>query len=204
MEINDIIANGFYLGLRYSELVAMLRNEHDICLTERTLKRILRRMGLSRRNGYSDIANVIRFISGLINGSGQLHGYRWMYYRCRLNGFHVKEEDVRLILAELDPSGVADRRHRRLRRRQYFGRGPNFLWHVDSYDKLKPYGICINGCIDGFSRKIMWVNAYSTSSDPTIIDGYFMHTVEQLKGCPCIVRSDPGTENGVVGSLQQF
>ena len=27
--------------------------------------------------------------------------------------------------------------------------GPNFLWHCDGYDKLKPYGLCIHGCIDG-------------------------------------------------------
>ena len=27
--------------------------------------------------------------------------------------------------------------------------GPNFIWHMDGYDKLKPYGITIHGCIDG-------------------------------------------------------
>ena len=26
--------------------------------------------------------------------------------------------------------------------------GPD-LWHVDSYDKLKPYGFTIHGCVDG-------------------------------------------------------
>ena len=34
---------------------------------------------------------------------------------------------------------------------------------IDSYDKLKPYGIGINGCIDGFSRHIMWMEAYTTT-----------------------------------------
>jgi len=28
--------------------------------------------------------------------------------------------------------------------------GPNYLWHVDGYDKLKPFGMAISGCIDGF------------------------------------------------------
>ncbi|KAF3859970.1 hypothetical protein F7725_000225, partial [Dissostichus mawsoni] len=36
---------------------------------------------------------------------------------------------------------------------------------MDSYDKLKPYGNAINGCIDGFSRYIMWMEAYTTNSD---------------------------------------
>ncbi len=37
----------------------------------------------------------------------------------------------------------------------------NMQWpqHVDSFDKLKPYGIAINGCTDGFSRHIMWMEA---------------------------------------------
>jgi hypothetical protein len=40
---------------------------------------------------------------------------------------------------------------KRLKRRIYCC--PNYLWHFDAYDKLKPYGICIHGCIDGFCSK---------------------------------------------------
>lgn len=31
-----------------------------------------------------------------------------------------------------------------------FLQGPNFIWHVDGYDKLTPYGITLHGCIDGW------------------------------------------------------
>ena len=27
--------------------------------------------------------------------------------------------------------------------------GPNFIWHVDGYDKLSHFNLCIHGCIDG-------------------------------------------------------
>ena len=27
--------------------------------------------------------------------------------------------------------------------------GPNYCWHVDSYDKFKPFGFAIHGCVDG-------------------------------------------------------
>ena len=27
--------------------------------------------------------------------------------------------------------------------------GPNYVWHCDGYDKLKPYGFAIHGCMDG-------------------------------------------------------
>uniref|UniRef100_A0A8C4HR76 Integrase core domain-containing protein n=1 Tax=Dicentrarchus labrax TaxID=13489 RepID=A0A8C4HR76_DICLA len=136
--------------------------------------------------------------------SGQLHGYRWMYAKCRENGLRVRKEDVRLVLKELDPRGVSSRQAGRLRRRRYFSRRPNFIWHLDSYHKLKPYGICINGCIDGFSRKIVWLNAYTTSSDPKLIGGYYMEAVQRLKGCPRVVRGDLGTENGYVRGFQRF
>ena len=29
-------------------------------------------------------------------------------------------------------------------------KGPNYIWHADGYDKLKPFGITIHGCIDGW------------------------------------------------------
>ena len=31
----------------------------------------------------------------------------------------------------------------------YLTQGPRYLWHIDGYDKLKPYGFSIHGCIDG-------------------------------------------------------
>ena len=111
---------------------------------------------------------------------------------------------MRLLLGILDPNGVDQRRRRRLQRRQYRGIGPNFTWHMDSYDKLKPYGICINGCIDGFSRKVIWLQAHHTSSNPRVIAGYFMKAVLNAEGCPRRVRADRGNENGTVKDLQTF
>ena len=69
----------------------------------------------------------------------------------------------------LDPEGIAARKRHRLRRRQYKSKGPNFVWHIDSYDKLKPYGIAINGCIDGFSINFVWLEASTTNIDPKVV-----------------------------------
>ncbi len=55
----------------------------------------------------------------------------------------------------IDPEGVILRRHRVMRRRTYISQGPNFMIHIDGYDKLKPYGFPIHGAMDGFSRTIM-------------------------------------------------
>ena len=52
----------------------------------------------------------------------------------------------------IDPEGVSLRKAHRLKRRKYRAKGPNYVWHVNGYDKLKPYGFCIHGSIDGYSR----------------------------------------------------
>lgn len=78
------------------------------------------------------------------------------------------------------------------------------MWHVDSYDKLKPFGICINGAIDGFSRLMIWLHAYSTNSNPTIIAGYFISKVEGRMGTPSRIRADLGTENVTMAEMQRF
>ena len=93
---------------------------------------------------------------------------------------------------------------RRLRRRQYHSKGPDFLWHIDSFDKLKQYGLCVNGFIDGFSRKIIWVNVYKTSSNPRVVAGYYIEAVSKRRGCPALMRGDNGKENGIVAQMQQF
>lgn len=52
----------------------------------------------------------------------------------------------------IDPESVDRRKKHKLIRRHYVNPGPNFMWHIDGNDKLKPYGFAIHGCIDGFSR----------------------------------------------------
>ena len=39
-----------------------------------------------------------------------------------------------------------------------------YVWDVDGYDKLKPYGFCIHGAIDGYSRRILFRSVSSTTS----------------------------------------
>lgn len=194
----------FRLGLPYSDIVDLLASLHGIVISERNLKRKLRQLRLWRRKHFTNVEEVVAFIEGELRGHGQMHGYRWMHRRCIHVGMTVKRDMVRDILAALDPEGVRLRRRRRLVRRRYISPGPNFAWHMDSYDKLKPYGIAINGCIDGFSRRVIWLKASYTNNNPRVVAGYFLRKVESLGGCPALVWADRGTENGVVEILQTF
>lgn len=203
-EMDTLIQFYFSLGLRQIEIRCCLASNHNIFISERTLKRKLRNLNLYRRKYFSNIIEVCGFIEDTLQTHGQLHGYKWMHLKCLQNNIVTTQNIVRLLLQIIDPTGVEIRTRKRLRRRQYKNKGPNFLWHMDCYDKLKPYGICISGCIDGFSRKVLWLKASNNSNDPKIIAGYFIETISDLGGTPLTVRADLGTENGVVHQLQTF
>lgn len=82
--------------------------------------------------------------------------------------------------------------------------GPNFIWHIDGYDKLKPYGFCIHGAIDGYSRRILWLEVGPSNNDPMVTVQYYIDCVRQLGGCPRVVRGDCGTENIHIAAVQRF
>ena len=136
--------------------------------------------------------------------SGENLGYRAMWNRLRSKGVHVPRDYVYGCLKHMDPVGTAERRRRRLRRRMYCSLGPNFCWHFDGYDKLKPFGFPIHGCIDGYSRRVLWLKIGPTNNDPQVVALHFAETLLELKTVPKMVRCDRGTENVHVKRIQIF
>ena len=116
---------------------------------------MLRRLSFYRKGNSSNVNDVIEFIETELNGSGSEIGYRQMLQRCIQVGLRATRKTFATIIKEHDPEGVELRRRKRLRNRLYFAREPNWVWHIDGYDKLKLYGFNIHGAIDGFSRCIL-------------------------------------------------
>ena len=114
----------------------------------------------------------------------------------------VPRSKVADILRELDPEGCSERCMHRLKRRLYINPGPNFCWHLDGYDKHKLFGFPIHGCIDGFSRKMIWLKVTRSNNSPDVILKFYLDSVRELGGCPQKVRIDYGTENGLVAAAQ--
>ena len=124
-----------------------------------------------------------------------------------MHGISSDKETVRELLRILDPEGVELRSRHRLQRRKYKTAWPNHLWHKDGFDKLKPFGFCIHGAIDGYSRRVMslmLVDVGPTNSDPFVIARYYLDCMRQVGEIPKIIRSDCGTENVKVAILQYF
>lgn len=67
---------------------------------------------------------------------------------------------------------------------------------------MKPFGICINGALDGYSRFIIWLRAGRTASNLKVIGGYYVNAIQNLGGCPETVRTDMGTENVIMERIQ--
>ena len=122
----DWIQAYFRMGLYYKDIARILAQKHGIIISERHLKRILKDLGLSRR-GFSDIGDVILFVKAELDTLGQLHVYRTMYAKCLANDINVRKEDIRIIISLLDPEGCNARRARRLHRRSYYAKGPNYI-----------------------------------------------------------------------------
>lgn len=194
----------FFAGFKYCEIVLILYRCHNISISIRHLKRILKVNNFGRRNvestPFEDVKNII---TNEIQLSGECIGYRSMWRRLENDyKIKVKRNEVMRIMKEVDPEGVLSRKAHRLKRRRYNVKGPNFVWHIDGYDKLKPFGFCIHGAIDGYSRRIMWLEVGASNNDPKCIAYYYLNTIKKMKCAPRVIRGDCGTENSNISFLQ--
>ena len=203
---DDLVAEYFNQGYTNNEIVFALLSTHGVCISLATLKRILQRLGLRRRhNTMSPIHDIIGAILDIIEHSGQCLGYRTVWKRlCSQYNMRVTRNEVMKLMRVIDGQAVERRRKRRLLRRRYICPGPNYVWHIDGYDKLKPFGFAIHGAIDGFSRRILWLEVGRSNNNPDIIAMYYLDTVKQLGGSPLRCRCDLGTENSKLEELQTF
>ena len=75
---------------------------------------------------------------------------------------------------------------------------------ADGYDKFKPFGFPVHGCIDGWGRKLLWLVATRSNNSPDNSGSYFLDAVKTCGGCPCELVTDLGTENKIMASMQAF
>ena len=86
----------------------------------------------------------------------------------------------------------------------------NTSWNVHDSPKhlapisLKKWGFCIHGCVDGFSRKLLWLKVATTNNDPLVIANYYLQHIKSHKIVPSLIRMDKGSENIYCDDLQAF
>jgi len=130
-------------------------------------------------------------------------GYRRMHKALLNRGLVCRKEDVRKELKNIDPDGVAYRKRRRLQRRKYQSPGPNYVWHIDGHNKLKTFGFSIHGCIDGYSRKLIWLEVGTTNKMLKVIARYYIDAVQNF-GVPDKLKADNGTKHALVEPMHTY
>ena len=78
------------------------------------------------------------------------------------------------------------------------------MFFYAGYDKLKPFGFPINGAIDGFSRKVLWLEVTRSNNSPQSVAQLYLQCVRENEGCPLQTRTDCGTENGIIAGAQCY
>ena len=106
------------------------------------------------------------------------------------------------MLKEIDPEGSELRRRHRLKRRVYVNQGPDYTWHLDGYDKLKPFGFAIHGAIDGYNRKSLCLKVLRSNNSN--IAALYLSCVGELQGTPVKIITDLGTENALAAAIHSF
>ena len=195
IERDDLVAIYYYMGYTVDEIVGFLALRHSIGISTRQVHRLLRNRNLRRRLRESNLEDIVRAVMIELSGSGTDIGYRTMRQRLMLyHNLVATNETVRQTLSVLDYEGVLTRSRRRMHRLTYYNKGPNFAYHVDGWDKLKPYGLSVHGCVDGFSRRVLWLEACNSNKNPMYIAHFYLKYVETISGVPVILRGDRGTE----------
>ncbi|XP_056621425.1 uncharacterized protein LOC130435120 isoform X2 [Triplophysa dalaica] len=198
----DLLRKYFRDGHTYSVILDILASKHNLKFSLRTLKIKLNRLSLYRRKSYTPLDIVQAAITEELDGPGQHYGYCTMCQILRQKySLTVNRQDVMYMMADLDPLGVVQRSRRMFVRRVYHSLGPNHTWHVDGYDKLKPYGLAISGCIDGYSRKVMWLVCGASNNNPEVIAHHYLQCATEFGVIPKLLRTDCGTENGVMAAI---
>ena len=200
----ELIRSYCYGGFKYDEIRELLEKNHDINMSIATLKRQVKAYGRKRKKPEYDVNEVREKIRGLLDGPGCSGGYRTVWHTLEMQGIRVPRKILQEILKDVDPDGTAERKAHRLQWRTYHNRGPNDVCHCDGYDKLKPFGFPIHGCIDGCSRKMLWLHVTRSNNSPHNIADYYLDAVQHFGGCPQKLVTDLGTENGIVASIQSF
>ncbi|XP_048586325.1 uncharacterized protein LOC125568343 [Nematostella vectensis] len=195
-----------------AEQLSCLRNEfnswaqvaRDLGVSRQTVYNRRRELGFSMDfEGFSNMSEndldvVVREELNAFPGTGETN----LIAGLRRRGLWIQRWKVRESIVIVDPINRANRWAQRIVRRPYSVPNPNFLWHIDTNMKMRRWQMCIHGCVDGFSRAIIYLVVNPNNLAATVLSCFQNSTTKW--GHPSRVRADDGGENVVVGEYMEY
>ncbi len=162
-----------------------------LMVSRTTLWRHCRSLGFYTANSIldSELDAIVQMLvqrspnSGAIMMWGYLRGY----------GLTVSRKRVRESMLRVSPRLVELRTSTTVVRRRYNVASSNALWHIDGLHCLIRWRIVIHGGIDGYSRKVTYLQASDNNKAATVFQHFL--AAARIHGWPSRVRSDYGGEN---------
>lgn len=179
------------IGFTWTKIAQMLG------VSRWTVHRRVVEYGLDNMRGFDGLTDeaLDEIIRTYINSHGGATGYNLISGYIKSLGLRIQRRRIRERLAKLDPENTALRWGVVVSRRKYFVPWPNSLWHLDGHHSLIRWKLVIHGCIDGFSRRIMFLKCSNNNKAATVLN-LFVCTVENDGGrWPSRIRVDHGVEN---------
>lgn len=129
----------------------------------------------------------------IVHNAQRNRGEKFMRGLLRASGYGATREQLRASINRVDGPGRQLRKQRAVKRRVYQVAGPHHLWHMDGHHKLIKYGIVTHGCIDGYSRTILYIDCSDNNRAATPLMLFKLAIREHM--IPSRVRGDKGGEN---------
>ncbi|KAB0805136.1 hypothetical protein PPYR_02106 [Photinus pyralis] len=142
------------------------------------------RKGLNISDHMVDDHDLKAVIEGILQETPNA-GETYVLGSLKSKNIFVQRWRVREHISTIDPLGRELRRRSAIKRRVYKVQGANYLWHIDSNHKLVNFRFVYHGCIDGFSRAIIYLECLTNNKANSVTEF----------GLPSRVRGDRGTEN---------
>ena len=111
-------------------------------------------------------------------------------------GIYAPRSQIRESINRVDYAGRQQRKQKTIKRRQYEVHGPHHLWHIDGHHKLIQYGMVTHGCIDGYSRAVIYLRCCNNNLSKTTYK-LMKHGVKDFM-IPSRIRGDKGGENVLI------
>ena len=164
-----------------------------------TIYRRVQEYGLKSMTDFSLMSDgeLDNIISEYMDQHGKITGQSYITGYLRSKGLRVQRSRVRQSMARVDPENAALRWGAVVTRRTYLVPWPNSLWHLDGHHSLVRWGLVVHGCIDGFSRRIMFLHCSPINLSETVLS-LFLDAVEKDGLWPSRIRVDRGVENVLV------